>query len=293
MCSSDLLDGCHVVTIEHLAAKNGDLHPVQQALVDCHGSQCGFCTPGMVMSLYGHWMTEGAGDSSAIEAVLQGNLCRCTGYKPIVEAGKAALYAGGQQADRLLVERAQIVEKLEKLNDGRRVEIAGDDGHFILPANVDDLAGILVEKPHLTIVAGTTDVGLWVTKQMREISPMVFISHLDRLRLIVETKDALSIGAGVTYTDFLPVVARRFPELLRFWVRIGGQQVRNAATIGGNIANASPAGDLIPPLYSLGATLKLASSRTNRIVKIEDFFKGPGKTVLKPNELIVSINFPS
>ncbi|VAW21379.1 Xanthine dehydrogenase iron-sulfur subunit / Xanthine dehydrogenase, FAD binding subunit [hydrothermal vent metagenome] len=286
------LDGCHVVTIEHLAGKNGALHPVQQALVDYHGSQCGFCTPGMVMSLYGHWMARGAGDAEAIKEVLQGNLCRCTGYKPIVDAGQAVLAAGGEQADKLLVEREQIITKLESISDNKRVEIAGDDGHFILPANVDDLAKLLVEKPHLTIVSGATDVGLWVTKQMREISPIVFISNLDQLRMIVETEDALSIGAGVTYADFQVMVKKHFPELLRFWSRIGGAQVRNAGTIGGNIANGSPIGDMAPLLIALGAQITLRYGSRRRFLPLEDYFISYGKQDRKPGEFIESISIP-
>ncbi len=286
------LDGCHVVTVEHLRRTDGALHPVQQALVDFHGSQCGFCTPGMVMSLYGHWLARGAGDSRAIETVLQGNLCRCTGYAPIVKAGKALLAAGGQADDPLVTERAQIVEKLEKLNDGKRVEIAGDDGHLIVPANVDDLAQILVEKPHATIVAGATDVGIWVTRQMREISPVVFVSPLSQLRLVVEGEEALSIGAGVTYADFLPVVKKRFPQLLSFWSRIGGAQVRNVGTIAGNIANGSPIGDTPPVLIALRAAITLRRGERRRFVRLEDFFISYGKQDKRPGEFIESVSIP-
>jgi len=286
------LDGTHVVTIEHLLQKNGALHPVQQALVDHHGSQCGFCTPGMVMSLYGHWMANGAGDREAIETVLQGNLCRCTGYAPIVKAGQAALAAGGQESDPLLAERGQIIARLEKLNDGKRVEIAGDNGHLILPANIDDLADVLVEKPHLRIVAGASDAGLWVTKQMREISPVVFIAHLSQLRMMVEGEDALSIGAGVTYADFLPMVKKHFPHLLAFWPRIGGSQVRNVGTIGGNIANGSPIGDTPPVLIALGAAITLRYGKQRRFLPLEDYFVSYGKQDRKPGEFIESICIP-
>ncbi len=286
------LDGCHVVTIEHLAGKEGALHPVQQGLVDYHGSQCGFCTPGIVMSLYGHWMARGASDREAIETVLQGNLCRCTGYAPIVKAGKAMLEAGGQEDDPLVAEREEIIKRLAKLNDNKRVEIAGDDGHFILPANINDLADILAEKPHLTIVAGATDVGLWVTKQMREISPVVFIAHLSKLRIMVEAENALSIGAGVTYTDFLPMVKKHFPALLPFWSRIGGEQVRNMGTIGGNIANGSPIGDMPAPLIALGAQITLRHGRNHRFLPLEDYFISYGKQDRKPGEFIENIVIP-
>ncbi len=286
------LDGCHVVSIEHLRGAEGGLHPVQQALVEHHGSQCGFCTPGIVMSLYGLWMANASPDVDDIEEALQGNLCRCTGYAPIVRAAFAASEAGGQGRDALVAERAGMIEKLEALRDGRRVEIWSDEGGIILPADVNDLAEVLAEKPHATIVAGATDVGLWVTKHMREISPVVFIGHLKQLRMIVEGDDAVSIGAGVTYTDFMPVIERRFPQLSAFWSRIGGQQVRNMGTIGGNIANGSPIGDTPPALIALGAAITLRKGDKRRFVRLEDYFISYGKQDREPGEFIESISIP-
>ena len=286
------LDGCHVVSIEHLRGAEGTLHPVQQALVEYHGSQCGFCTPGIVMSLYALWMENASPGVDDIEEALQGNLCRCTGYAPIVRAAFAAAKAGGQGRDALVAERAEMVEKLTALQDGRRVEIRNDEGGIILPADVDDLAEILLENPHASIVAGATDVGLWVTKHMREISPVVFIGHLKQLRMIVEGEDAVSIGAGVTYTDFVPVIAEKFPQLKAFWSRIGGQQVRNMGTIGGNIANGSPIGDTPPALVALGAAITLRKGDGRRFVRLEDYFIAYGKQDRSPGEFIESISIP-
>ncbi len=286
------LDGCHVVSIEHLRGANGKLHPVQQALVTHHGSQCGFCTPGIVMSLYALWMENSSPVISEIEVALQGNLCRCTGYAPIVQAAFAASKAGGQGRDALVAERADMIEKLEALRDGRRVEIRNDEGGIILPADVDDLAEILIENPHATIVAGSTDVGLRVTKHMQEISPVVFIGHLKQLRMIVEGKDAVSIGAGVTYTDFMPVIADKFPQLSAFWSRIGGSQVRNMGTIGGNIANGSPIGDTLPALIALGAAITLRKGNKRRFVRLEDYFIAYGKQDRSPGDFIESISIP-
>ncbi len=286
------LDGCHVVSIEHLRGAEGALHPVQQALVTHHGSQCGFCTPGIVMSLYGLWMENASPDIGEIEEALQGNLCRCTGYAPIVRAAFAASNAGGRGRDALVAGRAEMVEKLIALQDGRRVEIRNDEGGIILPADVDDLAEILLENPHATIVAGATDVGLWVTKHMREISPVVFIGHLKQLRMIVEGDDAVSIGAGVTYTEFMPVIREKFPQLNAFWSRIGGQQVRNMGTIGGNIANGSPIGDTPPALIALGAAITLRKGGKRRFVRLEDYFIAYGKQDREPGEFIESISIP-
>ncbi|HHG91020.1 MAG TPA: xanthine dehydrogenase small subunit [Devosia sp.] len=286
------LDGCHVVSIEHLRGAEGQLHPVQRALVTHHGSQCGFCTPGIVMSLYALWMENSSPVVSEIEEALQGNLCRCTGYSPIVRAALTASEAGGQSGDMLVAERAKMVEKLTALQDKRRVEIRNDEGGIILPADVNDLAEVLVENPHATIVAGATDVGLWVTKQMREISPVVFIGHLKQLRLIVADEDAVSIGAGVTYTDFLPVIAEKFPQLRAFWSRIGGQQVRNMGTIGGNVANGSPIGDTPPVLIALGAAITLRKGDKRRFVRLEDYFISYGKQDRDRSEFIESISIP-
>lgn len=237
------VDGCHVVTVEHLSARNGDLHPVQRAMVDYHGSQCGFCTPGFVMSLYALWMEHPRPNEAQILTALQGNLCRCTGYEPIIRAAMAISTHGNPGDDWLTRERERITEALAGLRDGRRVVTGPEDNRAILPADVDDLAAFLAETPEATIVAGATDVGLWVTKFLRPIGPAVFIGHLDGLKAIEITKDAVTIGAGVTYSEFEPVIAEHFPHLAPYWNRIAGWQVRNMGTIGGNIANGSPIGD--------------------------------------------------
>ncbi len=173
------VDGCHVVTVEHLRGNNGGLHPVQQAMVDFHGSQCGFCTPGFVMSLYGLWMRSPEPSDAEIEKALQGNLCRCTGYEAIVRAAQAISNYGKAAKDPLAVERAAVAKKLAAMNDGTRAEIGKGKHRLVVPANVDDFAAILEAEPKATIVAGATDVGLWVTKFMRDISPAVFISGLE------------------------------------------------------------------------------------------------------------------
>ncbi len=191
------LDGCHVVTVEHLSSRNGKLHPVQQAMVDLHGSQCGFCTPGFVMSLCALWMRDPDPPDAAIEKALQGNLCRCTGYEPIVKAAKAAAKAGGQARDRLVAERSETIARLASLRDGARVECGG----VLVPADLDDFAALYAKHPGATVVAGATDVGLWVTKRFRAIDPALFIGGLDALKTMTETDGVFSIGAGVSYSE--------------------------------------------------------------------------------------------
>ncbi|TKB49117.1 MAG: xanthine dehydrogenase small subunit, partial [Mesorhizobium sp.] len=193
------LDSTHVVTVEHVRSDAGKLHPVQQAMIDFHGSQCGFCTPGFVMSLYALWMRAPEPSDAAIEKALQGNLCRCTGYEAIMRAARAISSYGKAAKDPLAAERKAVTAKLEAMKNGSRIEIGSGNKRLIVPANADDLASVLVKEPGATIVAGSTDVGLWVTKHMRDIAPAVFIGNLDGLCGMSEDKGVISIGAGVTY----------------------------------------------------------------------------------------------
>ncbi len=283
--------GCHVVTVEHLRDPNGGLHPVQAAMVEHHGSQCGFCTPGFVMALYGLWMQNPRPDMGAIETALQGNLCRCTGYEPIVKAAFAASEAGGQHMDALTVERDRITAALAAIPPGR-VEVARGTDRAILPADAADLAQVLAAHPKATIVAGATDVGLWVTKFLRDISPAVFIGHLTDLKHIEITPGQITIGAGVTYSEFEPFILQHFPEALDYWLRVGGWQVRNAGTIGGNVANGSPIGETPPLLIALGATMRLRDASGSRDLPVEDYFIAYGKQDRRPGEFVESITIP-
>lgn len=283
--------GCHVVTVEHLRGPQGGLHPVQAAMVEHHGSQCGFCTPGFVMALYGLWMQNPRPDMQAVETALQGNLCRCTGYEPIVKAAFAASEAGGQNFDALTVERDRVTAWISAL-PAQRVQIARGDDRAILPADAADLAQVLAENPQATIVAGATDVGLWVTKFLRDISPAVFIGHLADLKHIQITPGHITIGAGVTYSEFEPFVLAHFPEALDYWRRIGGWQVRNAGTIGGNVANGSPIGETPPLLIALGASVTLRSTAGPRTIAVEDYFIAYGKQDRRPGEFVESITVP-
>jgi xanthine dehydrogenase small subunit len=286
------LDGCHVVTVEALAGSDGTLHPVQQAMVDTHASQCGFCTPGFVMSLYGLWMQNPKPNIQEIEKALQGNLCRCTGYAAIIRAAEGVTAIGDLNRDPLVTERARVTEQLLALKDGKRVVLGEGKQQLVLPANVDDFADVMEHHPGATIVAGSTDVGLWVTKFMREIGPVVFLSHLDELRLITEGDDGLTLGAGVSYTEAYSVIIRHFPQLTELWNRIGGEQVRNMGTVGGNVANGSPIGDTPPALIGLGATVLLRKGKTRRSVRIENYFIEYGKQDRAPGEFVEAIHIP-
>ena len=280
------VDLCHVVTIEHLRGQGDALHPVQAAMMRHHASQCGFCTPGIVMSLYGLWMCNPHPDRAAITTALQGNLCRCTGYAPIVRA--AMDITADRTEDPLAVERQHILEQLNSLDDGRDVAV----GDAFLPATVDGLNHVLSRHPDATIVAGATDVALWVTKHLRPIGPSVFIGAIPELQRIEIADDRISIGAGVTYSAFQSVISEKLPQLAEYWDRIGGAQVRNAGTIGGNIANGSPIGDTPPVLIALGAEITLNRGGKRRRLPLEAFFVDYGKQDRCAGEFLELIDIP-
>ncbi len=286
------LNGCHVVTVEHLSGPKGPLHPVQQAMVDYHGSQCGFCTPGFVMSLYALWMQTPLPTEAQVETAIQGNLCRCTGYAPIVKAALAVNTYGSPVNDHLVAERDAVTARLQALQPKGRVVTGPAEDRAILPADLDDLAQVLAEEPQATIVAGCTDVGLWVTKFMRPISPVVFITHLEELKTIDLGDDALTLGAGVTYSEAEDSIRQAFAHLGDYWDRIAGWQVRNMGTIGGNIANGSPIGDLPPVLISLAAEVTLQKAGGTRHLPLQDFFIDYGKQDREPGDFVASLRIP-
>ncbi len=282
--------GCHVVTIEHLRGPDGGLHPIQAAMVEYHGSQCGFCTPGIIMALYGLWMTNPEPSATDIEVALQGNICRCTGSEPIIKAALAAGRAGGQAADALAVERELVAARLRDMR-GERVELSKNGERAVIPADTDDLAAVLEAEPKATIIAGATDVGLWVTKFMRDISPAVFIGHLMKSKRVENGE--IRLGAGVTYSEAAPLIRQHIPAAHDYWLRIGGWQVRNMGTIGANIANGSPIGDTPPLLIALGARIVLRKGAARRELPLGDFFIEYGKQDRAPGEFVEEVIIPA
>ena len=288
------LDATHVVTVEHLNRPDGALSAVQQAMVDHHGSQCGFCTPGIVASLHALWLSDPEPTEADIERQLQGNLCRCTGYEPIVKAAVAAAKTiPSEDNDRLVKAYAATIETLSRFADDARVTIASDRGVTYLPADLDDLAELYDTHPEATIVAGSTDVGLWVTKHLRDIAPVILVGHLDELKQISLDEGGLRLGAGVSYTAARGALVAAFPQMAELWDRIGGEQVRNMGTIGGNIANGSPIGDTPPPLIALDATVTLRKGADRRTLPLEAFFIDYGKQDRQPGEFVESVFVPA
>jgi xanthine dehydrogenase small subunit len=286
------LDRCHVLTVEHLRRPGGALHPVQQAMVDCHGSQCGFCTPGFVMSLFALYLTEADPGDSRIRDVLAGNLCRCTGYAPIIAAAKRMYTLGGRSSDPLVLSAGEVTKRLGLADAAEMLVIEKAGRRFIAPATGDALAEVLLAHPDAFIVSGATDVGLWVTKAMRVLGTVVYPAHVPEMRSIVETADALEIGGAVTFVEAEPALGALYPDFGELLRRLGGLQVRNVGTLGGNIGNGSPIGDSPPALIAIGATLTLRRGDARRTLPIEDFYIAYGKQDRLPGEFIERITVP-
>ncbi|USQ94703.1 xanthine dehydrogenase small subunit [Caulobacter sp. RL271] len=279
-----MLHGKALVTVESLA-KGGDLHPVQQAMVDKHGSQCGFCTPGIVMSLYGRAIAaKGAG--APVGEVLAGNLCRCTGYGPIIEVAKGVADEAPPTVDLSRV-RDETMLRLSYED-----EVHGLTRTWLAPRTIDELAQAYLAHPDATIVAGATDVGLWVTKLRKPLPVLISLSEVAELKALDETAEGLRIGAGVRYVDAIEAVAKLYPDLGAMMRRLGSTQVRNSGTIGGNIANGSPIGDMPPALIAAGAALVLRRGDARREMALEDFFLDYGKQDRRPGEFVEAVIAP-
>ncbi|WP_421723704.1 xanthine dehydrogenase small subunit [Bauldia sp.] len=285
------VDGCEIVAVDDLADENGDLHPVQASMHDHHGSQCGFCTPGFIMSLFAlYHSTEERVDRSTVNDWLAGNLCRCTGYRPIVDAALAA--CGDRRSDRYAANASDTAGLLSFLLDEDDIFVGDSDRFFAAPATIDNLADLYESHPDATIVAGATDVGLWITKQFRDLPKVIHVGRTKGFDEITETDYDLTIGAGATYAAAEPYFRALDPDLGELLRRLGSKQVRAAGTIGGNVANGSPIGDTPPALIALDATLELRRGRDTRRMPIEDFFIDYGKQDRQPGELVVSLHMP-
>lgn len=286
-----MLDGAELVTVEDLA-QDGRLHPVQQAMVDCHGSQCGFCTPGFIMSLFTLYHAPDAPPTrKTVTDWLAGNLCRCTGYRPIVDAAMEACF---QVADDAFSRRAEetTAALVEMASDPHDLRLGDKDRFFAAPASLDALAALCEAHPDATIVAGATDVGLWVTKQLRDLPQVIWLGRVRDFEKVEETPGGVLLGAGATFSDTHAFMARIDPDLGELWRRIGSRQVRASGTVCGNIANGSPIGDSPPALIALGATLELRKGSASRTVALEDFFIDYGKQDRAPGEIVTGLYVP-
>ena len=312
------VEGMAVFTAEDIAGEGGRLHPAQRAMLECHGSQCGFCTPGFVMSLFtlhrqrdgghvaptlpaarGSLPPEGAGLAlgrpgggavSRDEALhaLSGNLCRCTGYRPILDAAQTMHHWPDVPLDE-----SGLLQQLKLLGqDGRAPAADSASNFYATPTTLAELLRLRAAYPQALIAAGTTDVGLWVTKQHRRFGQIIDVTRVTELRRIERGAHSLSIGAAASLTEAFDALAESRPQLKPFFDRFAGLPVRESGTLGGNVANGSPIGDSMPLLIALGATLVLASTRGERTLPIEDFYLAYRKTALAPDEVLARIEVP-
>ena len=277
-----MLHGKALMTVESLGDEKA-LNPLQRCMAANGSSQCGFCTPGFVMSLHGRCIGA-RGHDLPVADVLAGNLCRCTGYGPILEAAETV--------PTLPQDDAATVAALKAIASDGTVAGSHGDRRWFIPRTVAALADLLTAYPDARLVAGATDIGLWVTKGLRTLETVIFIGDIAELQAIEEGPDGLTIGAGVRYADAHEAFARLHPDLGELVRRIGGLQVRNAGTVGGNIANGSPIGDGPPALIALGATLTLRSAMGRRTMALEEYFLAYGQQDRRPFEFVESIHVP-
>ncbi len=277
-----MVHGKTVMTVESLGAK-GRLNPLQACMATNGSSQCGFCTPGFVMSLHGRAIGALGSELSVADAIA-GNLCRCTGYGPILEAGEAI--------SSLAQDDAAVLEGLSGLAGDGMASGVFEGRQWFVPCTSDELVDVLAAHPEARIVAGATDVGLWVTKGLRDLDCTVFIGDVADLKAIEETPEGVRLGAGVRYAEAHGALARLHPDLGELVRRIGGLQVRSSATVCGNIANGSPIGDGPPALIALGAELTLRSAAGRRTLALEDYFLDYGKQDRRAGEFVESVFLP-
>ncbi|GAB2910318.1 xanthine dehydrogenase small subunit [Paraburkholderia jirisanensis] len=293
------LDGRALFTVEDLRAADGTLHPVQQALVDCHGSQCGFCTPGFVMSLWAMYENRAADAGppprDEIAAALSGNLCRCTGYRPIVDAAQQMF-----DYPRAPFDRAAVTRALASIRRDDTFEYSAPDARgtalgtptFYAPLSAAAFAELRAAQPQARIVAGGTDVGLWVTKQFRDLGDMLFIGNVDELKTIERDASTLTIGAAASLEAAYAALTAEYPELAELWTRFASLPIRNAGTLGGNVANGSPIGDSMPALLALDAQVVLRHRAQTRTLPLDAFYTGYQKTALAPGEFVAALRVP-
>ena len=309
------IDGKALITIENLQLQGGDPHPaphpvphpVQQAMIDAHGSQCGFCTPGFVMSLFALYKTQPNPDREAINQALSGNLCRCTGYRPIIEAGLDMARLGAQLPESALdwlsapascaaatadASTQAVRARLQALQQAAPLHLSHSEGDFHAPQSLPALLALRAALPQARLLAGSTDVGLWVTKQHRDLGSLIYLGRVPELQRIAQSDGWLEIGAAVSLSDAMPVLLQHYPSLQALLERFASTPIRNAATLGGNIANGSPIGDSMPALIAIGASVVLRSQSASRELPLEAFYLDYQKTALQADEVLACVRIP-
>jgi len=287
------LDGKHIVTVEHLGsgANTVNIHPVQAAMVECHGSQCGYCTPGFIMSLGVLHHEKSQNQELSREQIcnaISGNLCRCTGYRPIIDAG---LQSSTKEAAPFYNE--QILSLLKGLQHDAAEQNTSSQDNFLRPFNLVQWRQAKLQHPEAPLIAGGTDLALEISTRYRDIPYLIGLDNIKELHNYTADKQYISLGAGLSYSSIETFAGPEFPELIRLFKRIASPQIRNRGTLGGNIANASPIADTPPPLLVMGAVLEITNSAGNtRLQNLDDFYIGYKQTRLAQDELITAIKIP-
>ncbi|MGI9509066.1 MAG: xanthine dehydrogenase small subunit, partial [Geminicoccaceae bacterium] len=286
------LDGKALFTVEYLRSQaGGGLHPVQQAMVDHHGSQCGFCTPGFIMSLWSVYTACQAkgrrSDDAELRTALSGNLCRCTGYRPILDAGMAMF-----DLPKVELDRAALKEQLTALRRERVLSFAANGAAFHAPRSLAELTELRAALPEATILAGCTDIGLWVTKQFRDLGDIIYVGEVDELKEIRRDDAKIRISAGASLSDAYAVLVEPYPEATEMWERFASVPIRNAGTLGGNVANGSPIGDSMPWLIAVGAEVVLRGPKGQRTMPLENLYQGYMKKDMAADEFVEAIEVP-
>ncbi|MFD1007998.1 xanthine dehydrogenase small subunit [Oceanisphaera ostreae] len=285
------LHGKQLLTVEDLKSTDGSLHPVQQAMVDFHGSQCGFCTPGFIMSMFALSKNKPTANKHDIFEALAGNLCRCTGYRPIVDAAKA-IAEQPQLVDQFSRYETDILAKLDHIETDALVTLNGNGNVCFSPVSSDELADLLIEHPDAQLLAGGTDLALQVTQFYRELPKMIYVGNVEEMKQLAEDDQQLEIGAARSLSDSYEALSRVFPDMGELLDRFASLQIRNQGTLGGNVGNASPIGDAPPVLMALNARLVLRRGEVRRELAIGDYFLDYKKTAQQTSEFIEKIIVP-
>ena len=283
------LQGKQLILVEDLISKEGSLHPVQQAMVNYHGSQCGFCTPGFVMSLFSLFKKNSKFKDDEIKDSIAGNLCRCTGYQPIIKAAKSL--KNKNKIDHFSKNKKKTINLLKKINN-RSIVIYDKGKKYFAPKYVQELKKILKKNVDADFLSGGTDLSLAVTKERKDISSIIYINSINELNYIRNNNKYIEVGASTPLIELESYIKKYYPDFTKILKRYGSPQIRNVATVAGNIATASPIGDCLPLLLSLNSQIVLQGIKKNKILFLDDFFTSYRKTKLKKGQFIHSIRIP-
>ena len=285
------IHGKQLILVEDLVDKNGSLHPVQKSMVNFHGSQCGFCTPGFIMSLFSMFKNHSSFDNKIINNSIAGNLCRCTGYQPIINAAKSL--NSKNKVDQFSQTKNKTISLLKKINKkNNSLSINKIDKKYFAPQTIKELKVLLKKYPGSKILSGGTDLSLIVTKERKTINSIIYINSINELNFIRKNKKFIEIGASTPLIEFESQIIKHYPDFKDILERYGSVQIRNVATIAGNIATASPIGDMLPLLLSLNAQIVISNSTNDKILYLNDFFIDYRKTKLNNSQFIKLIKIP-